>query len=185
MLGKPKLGRMGRIAVAAAGLPLLVLLIGVPIASAEVMPPYFEPTYANEATAATLFVSISGYLGTLALALIVGSGFLILSKERRGPDWVHWTLALGVAGAAMLSIFLGFRFQTDVASQLSLYHLDAPRIMTSFAFQAAFVLAAASILIAFAVDRLEMGPRFLANPIFPAPLGSSASAGVPGRRRRA
>lgn len=158
MVGRPFRRRWVRIAGAVALLPLVILLIGIPLAMSSALPERgFEFTLANEAVAGELFVAVSGYLGTIAVALVVGSAILIQLREGGKADSVKWALALAGALAAMLSIFLGFRFQTDVATQLSVHHLNVPAIISGFRFQAIFLMVSAAFLTGLAVDRLAPG----------------------------
>jgi hypothetical protein len=146
-----------RLSLAGLALPLLILVIGGWIASTSSLPQIFAPTMANEQAAGSLFVTASGNLGSMAVALLVGCALLLQLRERRNPDLVDWSLALAATALALLSIFAGFRFQIDVATQLSVYHLDVSRIIRGLHFQGIFLLISASLLTALTVDRLGFG----------------------------
>lgn len=155
MLGRLLSRRWIRLLGAALVLPLLILLVGAPATDSPVMPGLFEPTDENEDVAAELFVNLSGYLWTLGVALVAGSALLLQFRQRLVPDSVQWALAASAASAAMLSVFFGYRFQTDVATQISAYHLDLGAIGSRLELQAFLLMVSVSLLNALAVDRLH------------------------------
>lgn len=163
MLGRLLRRRWIRLLGAALVLPLLVMLVGAPATRSPANPPLFERTIANQGVAGELFVTLSGYLGTIGVALVAGSVVLLQLRPKRVPDQGQWALAAMAAVAAMLSVYFGFRFQTAVATQLSVTHLDLDSISSRLGLQALSLLVSVSLLNALAVDRLY-SPRSRARP---------------------
>jgi hypothetical protein len=160
VIRKMGLGRSARIGGAFLSIPLILMLVGGPIASGDVMPARpFQISFEAEGDAGTILASVSAGLSTTALATLAAVAVLLRIGERATIDAVDRTLAAIAALSAVLSYFFGYRFQVDIASQLSESHLNLALSIGRLKWQAYTLVAAASSLFAMAADRLAAPKR--------------------------
>ena len=138
--------------------PLAVLGIGYLLAGGE--PVHLPFNHKNgevlhpEAASAVLN-SLTEFLSAAGVSLVAGAGILLRFPERKATDTVDWVLAVTAFYLAIVSIYCGYRFRWDLATQLAQYQLDIYQIESRLEWQAALALASFSLLLALAVDRFR------------------------------
>lgn len=105
--------------------------------------------------AASAFISISNGLITMDVALVAACGILLRIPEKFSVDVMDWIVAIAALYLASLAIFLGYRFQIGVASEMATSLPLFGSIMRGLELQSLLSLFAASTLLGLTLDRFR------------------------------